>query len=203
MQRAGLAAALPVLSRNTELLGGDGMEVLDRTSTPSQWRDKWFRQGFGSFLGDIGLQNRMPDTMMQYINVQICHPLQSTIGGHTYSVDGTRYVPFDDPDLAGMGEKTKLVIELTMNYRLVVPFADWVIWNMVHGRDIVKELRLKTEGLIPDMPHSSGAMYEAAAVQDIYILPIRAQYAMKMHSDMKYDDLPNQNNCQAGGGSDD
>lgn len=202
MEKAGLAAALPVLSRNTELTGGGGMEVLDRTSTPGEWREKWYKQGFGSFLGDIGLQNRMPDTGLEYVDVKICHPLQSHIGNHTYSVEGTKYVPFDDPELAGMGEKTKLVIELTMNYRLVIPFADWVIWNMVHGRDIVKELRLKNEGLIPDMPNSDGALYEAAAAQDIYVLPIRAQYAMKMHSDIAYDDLPDENVCKAGGGAD-
>jgi len=201
METAGLAAALPVLSRNSEMFGGDGMEVLDKTHTPEKWKDKWYKQGFGSFLGGIGVKNRMTDTGMKYVQVDICHPLKGDVSGHTYSYDGDQIVPFDDPAVAGVGDKTKLVIELTMNYRLPIPFADWVMWHMVNGRDIIQELRVGENKLIPEW-RSSGALYEAAAYQGIYILPIRAQYAMKMHSDFKVDTLPDENVCHCGGGPD-
>ena len=96
METAALAAALPILSRSA----GDS-EVLDQTDTPGDWWDKWNRQGFGSFLGGIGLGNRMTDVGMQYTEVTICGPLQSDVSGETYSAGGEDFVPFDDPEVAG------------------------------------------------------------------------------------------------------
>ena len=56
----------------------------------------------------------------------------------------------------------------------------------------VEELRLG-EG-----EHSGGYggdKYDQAAQQGIHIIPLRVQYAMKLHSDVKFDDFPTQNDC--------
>lgn len=198
METAALAAALPILSRSA----GDS-EVLDRTDTPADWWDKWNRQGFGSFLGGIGLGNRMTDVFMKYTEVTICGPLKEDVDddAYTYEVEGNKYVPFDDPAVAGKPLLTKLRIELKVNYRLVIPFADWVIYRMSRGRNLVKELRLQSHQDLFDMPDMDGQ--GVAAMLGVHTIPIRAQYSMKMHSDILLNDLPSQNNCYAGGGADD
>ncbi len=198
MEAAAVAAALPILSRNRS-----GSEVLDKTHTPGLWLQKLNRPGYGGFLGGAGLGNRMTDVGMKYAEVTICGPLKGDVSGSTYSAEGTRYVPFDNPDLAGQPLKTKLRIELTINYRMVIPFADWVIFRMARGRNLIKELRLQSTQNLIDVP--GGDQYGAAALAGVHILPIRAQYAMKLHSDVDFDngDLPDENNCKAGGGADD
>jgi hypothetical protein len=196
METAALAAALPILSRSA----GDS-EVLDRTGTPADWSSKWQRPGFGSFLGIGLLGNQMTDAPLKYTEVTICGPLQRDVSGKTYSAGGDDYVPFDDPTVAGNGLTTKLRIELKVNYRLVIPFADWVIYRMSRGRNLIKELRLQSHQNLIDVPDMD--MQGIAAMMGVHTIPIRAQYSMKMHSDMHKASLPTENNCTAGGGADD
>jgi hypothetical protein len=192
MERSALAAALPILSR-----GFHGSEVLDKTHTPILWLQKLNRPGFGGMLGGAGLGNRMTDVFMKYVEVTICGPLQGDVS-KTYSAGGNQYMPFDDPSIANT-EQTKLRIELLLNYRLVIPFADWTIFRMARGRNITNELRLGREKMF-DMP--SMDKYGMAAAAGVHILPMRAQYAMKMHSDVEKGKLPTNNECKAGGGAD-
>jgi len=196
MEQAAVAAALPILSRN----GSGDYEVLDATDTPSAWRNKLMKPGFGA--GGLGFGNRMMDVMMvKYAEVSICNPLKGDLSGSTYRVDGDDFVPFDDPAVAQDPDKTRLVIELTLNYRLVIPFADWVIYRMARGRNMVEELRLGKNGMMPDIPNMD--KYGMAHQMGVSILPIRAQYSMKMHSDILLDTLPDENACIGGGGADD
>ncbi len=188
MEMAALAASLPVLSR-----ARSGSEVLDKTETPSNWLKKWLKLGFG-----LGITNRMTDVFMKYTEVKICNPLKGDIT-EKYSVGGKQFMPFDDPVLAGNKDKTKLVIELTMNYRLVIPFADWVFWRMARGRNLIRELRLQKKQNIVDIGKFD--KYRLAAEMGVYILPIRAQYSMKMQSDVALDTFPTDNECVAGGGA--
>ncbi len=188
MEMAALGAALPVLSHNS-----GGAEVLDKTDTASHWLTKWMKPGYG-----FGITNRMMDVFMKYTEVTICHPLRADIT-KKYSVGGKQYMPFDDPALAGDQDKTKLVVELTVNYRLVIPFADWVFWRMARGRNLVKELRLQTKQSLIDIGKFD--KYRMAAEMGVFILPIRAQYSMKMQSDAQIDKLPTENKCVAGGGA--
>ncbi len=194
MEAAAVAAALPILSRSR-----GGSEVLDKTHTPTLWRNKLIQSGFGGGMAGMGFSNIMTDAPpMPYARVIICGPLQGDVNDTTYEVEGIRYVPFDDPNLAGRPLDTKLRIELLINYRMVIPFADWVIFRMAFGQDLVKELRLQSrENLIGSVPLE----YAAAEAQGVHALPIRAQYAMKLHSDVRLEDLPTENNCKAGGGS--
>jgi hypothetical protein len=182
MEAAAVAAMLPILSRDN-----GGAEVLSRTDTASHWAMKYMRPAFK--------MNRMMDVpMMKYAEIIVCGPLKNEVQDLTYTAEGGQYVPFDNPEVAGgSGQKTKLRIELTLNYRLIIPFADWVIYRMWKGKEISKELHLDMGGRGPSFSFDK---YEIAAMAGVHIIPIRAQYAMKLHSDVPIDRFPKGNDCR-------
>lgn len=183
MEKSALAAALPILSFDKS-----GAEVLLRTDTVANYKKKWEKAGFGGHP-----QNQMQDiSNMKYVEVKVCGPLRSDVSGHTYTADGGQFVPFDDPDIAGKNIDTKLRVQVTLNYRMIIPFADWVIYHMYRGWKFTKDLHLG-EG---EKDASAADKYDSAALNDkVYIIPIPAHYAMKMHSDAKLDNFPSSNEC--------
>ncbi len=185
MEKAALAVALPILSwRN-----GSGAEVIGRTDTATNWMTKWAKPGFGMMP-----TNRMVDfPAIRYMQVAICGPTQSDVSGGTYNPGGGETVAFDHKDTASSGIKTKLRIQLTMNYRLIIPFADWVIHRMWRGEKILEELHLDARN-IPIPNTNVPAMIRAAAARGVFIIPIRTHYSMKLHSDMLKDKLPTDDN---------
>jgi len=182
MAVAALAACLPIVSK------ADGnAEVIFDTSDAEKWINKWYMRGFAA--------NLMADVFMPYTEVVICGPTQDQVSGTTYEVNGTEYVPFDLPDPASDGIRTKLRIQLTLNYRMIIPFADWVIYRMTRGWQMVKEMRLG-EGSPLGGGGGDWAKYDAAAMgAKVFIIPIRVQYSMKMHSDVPLDYLPDSSEC--------
>jgi len=179
MERAAVAAALPVLS-----YGKNGGEVLSVTSTHSKWVTKYV------FL----MANRMFDAMgMKYAEIKLCGPVQSDVPGTYNDENGDRVVPFDNPEVAGgTGKGTHIRLELTLNYRLVIPFADWVIHRMWLNKDITDVLRVdQSRSGMPKIDRYS----LIADTMGVYIVPIRAQYSMKLMSDAKIDKFPQSNDC--------
>jgi len=182
MEAAAVAAMLPILSYDN-----GGAEVLARTDTASNWARKYMKPGFR--------MNRMLDMpMFKYAEIVICGPLKKDVQSLTYTAEGKQYVPFDNPEVAGgSGAKTKLRVQLTLNYRLIIPFADWVIYRMWKGREITEDLHLDMGGRGPSF---SFDRYDMAAMAGVHIIPIRAQYAMKLHSDVPIDRFPGSNSCE-------
>ena len=181
MEAAAVAAMLPILSYDN-----GGAEVLSRTDSASNWARKYLKPGFK--------MNRMMDIpTLKYAEIIICGPVKSEVQSLTYTAEGKQYVPFDNPEVAGgSGAKTKLRVELTLNYRLIIPFADWVIYRMWKGRAISEDLHLDMGGHGPGFSFDK---YEMAAMVGVHIIPIRAQYAMKLHSDVPIDRFPKGNDC--------
>jgi hypothetical protein len=179
MEKAAVAAALPILSYDN-----GGAEVLSQTDTATHWAMKYNKPGFK--------QNRMLDVpWMRYAEIRICGPQKSEVQSFTYTAEGVEYVPFDNPEAAGAsGSRTKLRIELTLNYRMIIPFADWVIFRMWKGWAITEELHLGEGGFSWDFDR-----YTMAQSAGVHILPIRAQYAMKLQSDVPLDNFPTSSEC--------
>jgi len=179
MERAAVAAALPVLS-----YGKSGGEVLSITSTPSKWVKKY------AYLMSIMMFDALG---MKYAEVVLCGPLRNDVPG-TYSAEGDgNVVPFDNPEVAGgTGKGTHIRLELTLNYRLVIPFADYVIHRMWLNKDITDVLRV-------DQNRSGMPKFDkysmAADMFGVYIVPIRAHYSAKLMSDAKIDKFPQSNDC--------
>lgn len=194
MERAALAVLLPLVSRD----GGGGAEFIKTVNSATDFQTKW------SWPGVQG--NRMLDAGMKYAEVTICGPLSNEFPGNPEEVD------FDDPantasDDWGQGQRTKLRVQVTFNYRMPIPFANLVIFNIMRARDVPSVLML---GRVTAAERSSvtstrrlgsqstpAARYNSAAAGGVYITPIRATYTMRMQSNLypQANPLPSDNQC--------
>ena len=157
------------------------------------------------------------------LKVVVCGPLKPWLSnGKYYNYDGKTSageVDFDDPrntydnpdlsrlhswdgkraDELEMFERTKLRIQVQYNHRLIIPFANWVIYKISTGRKVMEELRLNgkigtIEGVVNSIPVS---ILDLAAAIGVYFLPMYANYAFRMQSNFKIDDLPEEETCIA------
>ena len=184
MEAAAVAAALPVLSYPK-----NGRSVLSRSDDGASWVIKYSHPGFRF--------NRMTDCGLKYATVDILRPNGCDLAqleGSVYQAKGKRYIPFDFVETSGRDVLTKLRIELTINYRMIIPFADWVIYKMWRGARVARVLRVGRGSLLPAAPVGT----DVAAAMGVYIVPIRAQYGMKLQSDVPLDALPPAQNCDEG-----
>ncbi|NBD07619.1 pilus assembly protein [Corallococcus sp. Z5C101001] len=181
MERAALAVLLPMISQ----AGGGGAEKITPVNGASEFNQKW----------NAVSRNKMPEVNLKYAEVQICGPSKNLITSDTHD---NKEADFDDPRIAsgddpsgngdwGRSLRTKLSIQVTFNYRLPIPFADVVIYNIARGQQTLPwVLRL---GKQENQTKKSYVKYQieqndAAAAQKLYILPIRATYIMRMHSNL-------------------
>jgi hypothetical protein len=148
------------------------------------------------------------------VEVTICGPLRA----HD-AEEGSIW--FDDPTASsfawsGRGiDRTRLSAQVTFYYRLVVPFVNGVLWWMVLGQEnpgLMQVLRTGSQQRRVAMAASGEKtqLYnerEGAGLRrtvedlrglandNIYVLPIRASYSMRMHSTPGRGTLPQQNYC--------
>ncbi|NMO22360.1 pilus assembly protein [Pyxidicoccus fallax] len=188
MEKAALAVLMPMVSSRTG--GADGFEVIRPVGSSQEFETKW---------NEVG-NNQMAGVGLKYAEVTICGPTQEDIPANSPEFD------FDDPkNTAPTGwrqsHRTKLRIQVTFNYRMVIPFADWVIYQAARGREIPSVLRMpKKPAPAPNKEPPGGkadGTYESAAQQGVYIMPIRATYNMRMQSNfyLNKHGLPEKNEC--------
>jgi hypothetical protein len=129
--------------------------------------------------------------------VTVCGPTRKELAGARHEVD------FDDPALAASEDwkgshRTKLRIQVTFNYRLPIPFANWLIHAAALNREIPSVLRLGREGRDPDRRPAYERKYHDAARRGVYVLPIRAAYTLRMQSNIYVNEarLPEANTCR-------
>ncbi|RKH56448.1 TadE/TadG family type IV pilus assembly protein [Corallococcus aberystwythensis] len=189
MERAAVAVLLPMAS---QAANSGGAEVIKPVNDASSFRDKW-ESGFKD--------NQMPDADLKFAEVTICGPLKGDVSsGVTQS---GKEMDFDNPKAAvGGGSwddslRTKLRVQVTFNYRLPIPFADVVIYNIARGLEIPWVLRLGKTSSRREFVNGRMSAYDSAAGNKIYILPIRATYNMRMHSNfyLTQKALPEDNQC--------
>ncbi|MDC0711810.1 pilus assembly protein [Stigmatella sp. ncwal1] len=181
MERAALAVMLPLLSEDRS-----GGEYIQSITSASDFKSKWGTSGVSS--------NKMSDADMKYVDVVICGPLKGDVGGG-------QEVDFDDPQEAGQAgwkesQKTKLRVQATFNYRMPIPFANWVIHAAAMNKEVPWVLRMGKKSAGPSkFAHSRYQKYKDAADSGQYILPIRAAYTMRMQSNIYVSQLPEKNEC--------
>lgn len=186
MERAALSVLLPLLSRDAS-----GGEYIKTVNNATDFQNKW--------TSLPGLKtNKMPDADgLPFVEVTVCGPT-------TKEVSGTE-LDFDDPRTAASAtwkdsHRTKLRIQLAFNYRMPIPFANWVIHAAAFNREIPWLMRMgEKASKAPGQFGSTKSMqskYEAAAKKGLYILPIRAAYTMRMQSNVFVKDLPSSNECR-------
>ncbi|MBZ4397637.1 TadE/TadG family type IV pilus assembly protein [Myxococcus sp. AS-1-15] len=192
MEAAALAVLLPILSTRTS--GEAGIEVVKPVGSAQEFETKF----------EELKNNQMPGANLKYAEVTICGPTQEEVsGGGEFDFDDPENI---HPDGWRENHRTKLRIQLTLNYRLVVPFADWVIYKAARGREVPMLMRMgkmKAEEQSKTSTRRFGGAatgegpYESAASQGIYIMPIRTTYTMRMQSNLYLgaNALPASNAC--------
>ncbi len=178
MERAALAVLLPLASE-----GRNGGEFIQPLTRAEDFQRKWS----GRRLSD----NQMADADFPYAEVTLCGPVRKDAPG------GMREVDFDDPGLASdkewrRSQRTKLRIQLTLYYRMPIPFANQLIHAIALHKEIPWVMRM---GSRDPRPHQLQQRYDEAASRGIYILPIRAAYTMRMQSNLHVSQLPEANEC--------
>ncbi|RJS16510.1 pilus assembly protein [Corallococcus sp. H22C18031201] len=183
MEKAALGVLLPMLSKSS-----GGAEYIKTVTSGTDFAAK--------FTWPEVNRNLMPDTGMKYAVVTICGPTTQTAGlsgGGEYDFDDPKNTANDDWD---QGQRTKLRVQVTFNYRMPIPFADMVLFNLARARELPSVLRL---GKTPQKERAfkKFEQYDAAARNRHYILPIRATYTMRMQSNffLSKNPLPKDNEC--------
>lgn len=179
MRRAALAVLLPM--------------------TTTQGRDPLVKNVNGSSrylsaYNDVVRDRDGTDNGADIATVTICNPTTRDVNP---SID------FDDPDQTGGGSwakfmRTRLAVQVTFYFRLVIPFANGVLWRIVRGQENLQMLRVLRLGQ-RQKPLNQYLEREqnltALADQGKYLLPIRASYSMRMFSNFKAGQLPANNDC--------
>ncbi len=152
--------------------------------------------------GTIGLD--LPPTM-----VTTCGPLRQHFSNLDPECRPGEEADFDDlcvlygPSGQASWEdysRTKLRVQVLFNYRMPIPFANDVIARIALAQEINRALMLDNVDVglpreLNDRVWNFIAQLLAALQNREYVLPIRANYSMRMMSNIHMDNLPDRNEC--------
>jgi hypothetical protein len=199
MRDAALLAMLPVLPRPTN-------DVLSPSATASAVITKYT---------EALIRNSI--AVLRPVDVVICGPLKADLSGASQSdltgVGSGDQVDFDDPRVStenggdvsqpsGFTQymRTKLRVQVQVMYRLIIPFANFMISRAYLGLALPDVTRMQGDPATPDFRPgnaSLAAQLITASESGTYIAPINVSYAMRMQSDFytKLFPLPDKNLC--------
>ena len=193
MENAAIAVMLPLLAKSAPRWSGSGRQepqyMVYNVGSASK-----YSQAYSDVVQSRG--NSAHGKKM--VEVTICAPTTQA-----------SMKDFDDPrinpdDWKGF-EATKLAIQVTTYMPLYIPFANAFIWWAARGEEgparalAMKNLRMKTKEASAEArksPNDSWTLKElqSEAENGNYIMPVRASYAMRMHSNFKTKP-PSTNEC--------
>ncbi len=188
MEKAALAVLLPLLSVPSS--GSATLAHIPPVGSAAEFQRKW-----QDLRG-----NQIPNTSLKHVEVTVCGPTRNDVGGGGPELD------FDDPRNTAPSswrdsQRTKLRVQVTFNYRMIIPFADWVIYQAARNRDVPTLMRMRGKEAPVEVSDQykdrSEARLEEAAGRRIYVAPIRATYTMRMQSNffLNRAALPGSNEC--------
>ncbi len=181
MENAALAVLLPVLGRDSTA----GAPY--KTDSASAYDTAW-----------AGMRTNKQGTV-PFVEVAVCNPQQSQVAPDK---------DFDDARVARPGNdwkgfnSTKLQIQVTVFYRMYIPFANWMVWRLALGEEEGSPKKQRWLGWKknankdpsnpgfkknPNNPETLKTRLKSLADQKKYIMPIRASYAMRMQSNFSRD----------------
>jgi hypothetical protein len=194
MENAAIAVMLPLLAQESPRWSGSGRHQPQYMVYNVGSAGK-YKQAYNEVVSSRS--NRAFGKKM--VEVTICGPITSA----------GMNKDFDDPDVNPGDwksfEATKLAIQVTTYMPLYIPFANAFIWWAARGEEgparalAMKNLRMKTKTEQAEArvsPNSSWTLKElqGEAENGNYIMPVRASYAMRMHSNFK-SNPPSTNEC--------
>jgi hypothetical protein len=120
--------------------------------------------------------------------------------------DGQKLVYTDFADYTRY-MRTKLRIQVQYNYVMPIPFANWIMSNILIGQNLPVVMRMGKNdptAMLNLLNYKSAQLYIAAQA-GYYIAPINVSYAMRMQSDFYLNlyALPDSNHCVSYGNTND
>lgn len=202
MERSAIAVMLPMTVRASPISSGSGgtqpqyglYKVNDVT-------------GFVQSFKEVAQSRDNKWNGKPIVEVTICHPLSSDLKA-TQDFDDHKVNPLgSNSDWRGF-EKTKLAGQVTMYLNLIIPFANAFLWwssiREMDGQRVatMKMLRMKHDKspntLRKTFKNQTYTLTELKSLAEsgTYIMPIRASYSMRMHSNLQDGaTLPSKNEC--------
>ncbi len=191
MERAALAVLLPTIKKSA---------AVHKTTSGSEF----------STAFPLVASNQMPEGAMKFVEIKVCGPTKDLLSGEDD-------VDFDAEGMTGSADgrggsmseqgwkdfdRGRLVIQVTYNYRMVIPFADMMLYNIFVNQertDLMWTFRLGKQDPQVAQHAQLAAKYNALASQGMYVFPIRANYLMRMQSSLfpntNGHELPQSNQC--------
>ena len=200
MEGAAIAVMLPMTVKESPLFSGSGgtqpQYGVYKIESAQNFVDGWkeVSQSRGNKMLGFPL-----------VELTVCHPLSSDLDPNK---------DFDDPATNGTGdwrkfENTKLSVQVTTYLNLIIPFANAFLWWASIGKlqseqraDTMKMMRMYHDGTKnKDYRKSFKQGYtlqdlEQLANQGTYVMPVRASFGLRMHSNLDENaNLPSENKC--------
>lgn len=207
MERAAISVMMPMITRENPISAGSGgtqpQYGLYKISGPSDFVQSYKEVADSRQNKSAGRAGSAPKDI---IEVTVCHPLAN---------DLTPDKDFDDPQTNPSGdwrqfENTKLSVQVTTYLHLIVPFANAFLWYASWGElnqqraDTMKALRMNHDGsksvdtkreAFKNQRYTIDELKDEAA-RGSYIIPVRASYSYRMHSNLGDSvSLPQKNLC--------
>ncbi len=209
MNEAALAVLLPVLSLNGASLA--------KSDSPAD---------YSAALQSAGLFGVYPDdATVEIVKTRVCGPIKDWVSGSAsaHPGGGQNEVDFDDPGnnatsadnshwktrMKELG-RTKLRVQVRLNLRMIIPFANMMIFQIWTGQQVAEVMRTGGPGGPRTHSNDQGKRIAAesgnaallaavAASSGHYYLPMYANYAFRMQSNFFLSksecQLPQQNEC--------
>ena len=166
---------------------------------------------FSSSFNDVK-DNRMPeDGQTPYVEIIVCSPNKELLGGgdeHDFDSEGAvssaELRSDNQPGSQGWKDfdRGRLAIQVTYNYRMVIPFADAMLYRIFMGQeraDLMWTFRLGKQDPQVEQQRKMAEKYDNLASGGMYVFPIRANFIMRMQSSMfpnqSGHELPQRNEC--------
>ena len=194
MENAAIAVMLPLLAKSAPRWSGEG-----RHQPQYMVYNVGSASNYAQAYSDVQSSRGNQAHGKKMVEVTICGPI--TNAGMDKDFDDHRVNPGDWKSF----EATKLAVQVTTYMPLYIPFANAFIWWAARGEEgparalAMKNLRMKTridEAAARNSPNGSWTLKElqGEAENGNYIMPVRASYAMRMHSNFK-SNPPSTNEC--------
>ena len=187
MKRAALNVLVPILGRGITVGGGTGMY---------QTRDAAHYA--------VAYQRFSRSSLVSPVDVTICAPTNIDI----LDFDAPKKIGIDkniksNADLDWKGfEKSKLAIQVTTNFELVIPFANAMMWWAVYAQTPTAQVARANEVIRlgkreQNVSGGGNGLNRIMAGRGVYLIPIRASYVMRMQSNFAVKP-PKTNKCVVG-----
>lgn len=211
MEQAALAVLLPVAGRDSE------RGAFYPTNTAGNVRQAWNQlsrnqQEGGLPIAEVTICNPTRNSLPNPEQADFDDPHTLTQGQKPPDTQNTSTpgAP-DEEETGGGGDETswrqfdgnKLMAQVTLYYRLNIPFANWMIFRIAYADQRSANFD-KQRWMAFDQNASRDSGRKGPSDQRLltaannrrYLMPIRASYAMRMQSNLVARDLPTRNNCK-------